>query len=790
MCELPSRSSWNVRRDLGSLFLCLFVYLLAVGSIAAEDFYQEKIVTILEDVCYDCHGEGMKKGGFALDKLQARDAELKDVDHWFSVWKNLKTQIMPPADEAQPSEEDRQLILRWIERAVFRVDPENPDPGRVTTRRLNRREYQNTIFDLLGVKFETDEAFPPDDTGYGFDTIGDVLTLSPILMEKYLEAGQKIVEQFTQDFGSRIPTLFLAGERFLVSPDKSQNARWLPFAKEVKAVQSQPIMHPGRYRITVTMSTQGSPKTTANTARLNLLVGEKPIANQELGWKFNNNHQWVSEADLTVGEQTLALVLSPGNPPLENQEPLALNVSKVELYGPLDRSYLEYSEPYYRVFSDGPPKGEASEKEAYRRKILAGLASKAFRRPVDLPTLERLIQLAQTAETASNGNFEHGINHALCAILISPRFLFRAEIQAEPNNPAKVVEIDEFALASRLSYFLWSSLPDPELDRLAAQGKLRTNLRSQVDRMLADPRSERLVENFVGQWLQTRDVEGVNVNLYRLFGESGINYPQVRASMRKETEMLFAQILAENRPVLELLNADYTYLNEVLADYYGIPGVKGDQMRKVTLAADSPRRAGVLTHGSTLMVTSNPTRTSPVKRGLFILDNILGSPAPPAPPNVPVLPETEKQAGNLTMRDLMEQHRKDTLCASCHARMDPLGLALEQFTYGGTLRKTTNDKPIDTSGQLITGEKFANVTELSQILVTSRKEDFFRCLSEKMLTYAIGRGLEYYDTATVGKVVSGFKVEQPTLRALIYQIVESAPFQKRRGDGSSHVTTK
>jgi hypothetical protein len=408
-------------------------------------------------------------------------------------------------------------------------------------------------------------------------------------------------------------------------------------------------------------------------------------------------------------------------------------------------------------------------------------------------TVERLAELAHHVEVGPNGSFERGIGHALTAIVASPRFIFRAEAQPEPNNPAKVVPIDEFALASRLSYFLWSTAPDDELYNLARKGELRANLRAQVDRMLKDQKIDRFVENFVGQWLQTRDVEGLSVDARRFLkmrrredAEEIFNH-RVRRAMRQETEMLFAYLLKENRSSLEMLSADYTFLNEELAKFYGIEDVKGNQMQKVTLPPDSPRRAGILSHGSMLLVTSNPTRTSPVKRGLFLLDNILGTPAPPAPPDVPELESAKKAGENLTMREMMEVHRADPLCASCHARMDPLGLALESFTGLGQYRAEEDGKPIVTEGQLITGEKFNNVVELAQVLATSRSDDFQRCLTEKLLIYALGRGLEFYDTPTVSKIVQQMKKDGGAMHSLIYGIVESAPFQKRRGDGA-HIT--
>ncbi|MDX1967814.1 MAG: DUF1592 domain-containing protein, partial [Planctomycetaceae bacterium] len=387
--------------------------------------------------------------------------------------------------------------------------------------------------------------------------------------------------------------------------------------------------------------------------------------------------------------------------------------------------------------------------------------------------------------TDPNG-FEKGVAEALTAVLASPRFLFRAEAQPEPDNHTRVAPIDEFALASRLSYFLWSSLPDEELFELARSGKLREQLRPQIDRLLADEKAQRFVRNFVGQWLRSRDVETINVDARRILKVSveesfAIFNGNLRRAMHEETDRMFAHIVAENRSVLDLLTADYAFLNETLALWYGIEGVKGNDMRKVSLPPDSPR-GGILSQASFLIVTSNPARTSPVKRGLFILDNLLGTPAPAPPPNVPPLEAVKQGAEKLSMRELMVQHRADPLCASCHARMDPLGLALEEFDALGRWRKDDAGQPIDTAGKLITGESFANVRELSRVIATARRNDFYTCLTEKMLTYALGRGVEYYDAPAIDKLVQLLQSDEGRIRSLIYGIVESAPFQLRRGD--------
>jgi len=632
--------------------IAIFVLMAAINDSTAAETKQptadfSKIQPVLENYCYGCHGYGADEGGVVLDTLPEDPQAAHET--WLAVWRNLRAQTMPPADEDQPSPEERELLGNWIQSSVFKLDATNPDPGRVTIRRLNRDEYRYTIEDLFGYRYKVDENFPPDDTGYGFDTIGDVLSLSPLMTEKYFDAAQEIVKEV-------VPT--------------------------------------------------------------------------------NGKHD-----------------------------------SK-----------------YKRIFFDGPPPEDDKERQAYARKILQHFSTKAFRRPVQDETLDRLVGIQKHISSLPDRTFEHGVAQAFAAILISPQFLFRAEIQPEPNNPGKVVNVDEYALASRLSYFLWSSLPDDELSKLASEGKLRENLAAQIDRMLADPKSERFVRRFVGQWLQAQDVESLSIDPRRALGLRDLGDSQrifsrtVRRAMREETELLFEYVLRENRPAGELLTADYTFLNEPLAKFYGLEGIKDldrNKMKKVDLPKDS-KRGGILTQGTFLVVTSNPTRTSPVKRGLFILDNILGTPPPPAPPDVPALEEVRQRGKRLTMREQLELHASEALCKSCHSRMDPLGLALEKFTYIGQFE---DEDDVETAGKLLTGEEFTTVKELSQVLASERKIDFYRCLTEKMLTYALGRGLEYYDTPTVDIIVDDMLANDGKLRDMIHSVVDSAPFQKRRGDG-------
>ena len=782
------RNSENFRCSaVVAVLVALFILPTYAG--AADQSYKTRVEPLLKNYCFDCHGDGANKGEVAFDDYTNLTAHVKNQKLWLSVWQNLQTQMMPPAKKPQPTDAERQQIAKWIEREVFRLDPANPDPGRVTIRRLNREEYRNTILDLFGVEFDTTEAFPADDSGYGFDNIGDVLTISPLLLEKYLDAAQEIADKIIGGGRERIPALVVYGDQIRDKDNAKQTAKNLPFSDTNTVQFIREIKHPGPYKITAEVAVQGSDVATVHAATMVLKVDGKEIERRDLGWEFRRTISISDEATLASGSHTISLELIPKRDPEEGENKLHANVDSVKLQGPMDRSFLERPKEYFRVFFDGPPPAAAKLRHQYSQKLLRHFAERAFRRPIDQATLDRLVSIAENVEKQPGGSFEQGIGQGLTAILASPRFLFRAEIQPEPNNPAKIVRVDEFALASRLSYFLWSSLPDDELLKLARERKLRANLRPQVDRMLKDDKGKRFVRNFAGQWLQTRDVETVSIDAQRILrmrrGEEAerIFNGGVRRAMRAETEMTFGYLVRENRPLTELLLSDYTFLNERLANYYGIEGVKGQDMRKVSLTKDS-HRGGLLMQGTYLLVTSNPTRTSPVKRGLFVLENLLGTPAPPAPPNVPPLERTRQNSERfLTMRETMEIHREKPLCASCHARMDPIGLALENFNAIGRYRETEANKPIDTAGQLVTGEKFTNAVELAHILTTSRKKDFYRCATEKLLTYATGRGVEYYDAPTIERIVEQMERDGGGARTLLYGIIESAPFQMRRGDG-------
>jgi mono/diheme cytochrome c family protein len=592
----------------------------------AKPSFVRDVAPILAKYCIQCHGGKRPKGDMSLEQFKTDADALKQPKLWENVAANLRSGDMPPAGKPKPSAAEMDRVLTWIDTQTAQVDcTKARDPGRVTLRRLNRAEYKNTIRDLIGIDFKPADDFPADDVGYGFDNIGDVLSLSPLLLEKYLAAAEKIAEMAFKE----------------------------------------------------------------PAARRRILITRKG-----------------------------------GNP------------------------------------------------RDYPRFVIENFARRAYRRPVTPDEVTRLHRFVDLA--VSNGDpHVRGIQLAVQATLVSPHFLFRVERTPRARGDKRVFDITGHELASRLSYFLWSSMPDDELFRLAGEKSLRDNLEAQVRRMLQDPKARGLTENFAGQWLQIRNLRTMTPDpgTYPAFDEP------LRSAMARETELFFETIVKEDRSILDFLDADFTFVNERLARHYGLADIKGDEFRRVSLAG--VERRGVLTHASILTVTSNPTRTSPVKRGKWILDNILNTPPPPPPPDVP---ELEEQKGELkgSLRQRMEMHRSKPICASCHQRMDPLGFGFENFDGIGAWRTHEGKFAIDPSGVLPGGQTFKGPKELVAILKTKEAE-FRRCLVEKMLTYALGRGLEAYDRCAVDDICAEVARNGNRFSSLVLAIVKSDPFQKRKG---------
>jgi hypothetical protein len=783
----------------------------------ALETWHSTIVPILEEHCYECHGDGYDKGKVAFDRLETDEQVLKP-ELWVKVLLNTRAGLMPAENKPRLSAAEQAKLERWIKYDVFAIDAKNPDPGRVTVRRLNRVEYRNTVKDLLGVDYNTDHEFPPDDSGFGFDNIGDALTVSPMLMEKYVAAAQAVTAQAVPTVARKPAAAVVGGLEF-----GGQNAteKWgkrrIVFSEPAHIAASWRNHLPGSYRVKLDLEVNGSYYPDPGRARVVFRIDGREFLDQEFGYydekvfTFESTHKW------SPSEHQLSIELVPTVPEGKKETIIDLFVQKVTIEGPLEKDHWVKTENYDRFFPREVPKGK-KDRRAYAAEILTAFAEKAYRRPLtDEDTGTRLALFAESMYTQPGKTFEQGVSHAMAAVLASPRFLFRLEAPAMNALHLKYADVDEFTLASRLSYFLWSTMPDAELMSLAARGELRANLDAQVRRMLADPRADNLARNFTGQWLQARDVEGIHSNprdiILRDAGEEAVLKQliaawraqdektakelakkmdaivdarpdltkEVRASMREETEKYFAHVMRADRPLTELIDSNYAFVNEDLAKFYGLPDVNGKELRMVTLPAGSPR-GGMLTQGSALLVTSNPDRTSPVKRGLFVLANFLGTPPPPPPANVPALEasESEFKGKEPALRDVLKVHRENPLCSSCHNRMDPIGLAFENFNGVGLWRESERKQPIVAQGSLITGETFNSVGELKRILVSGHREDFYRTITAKLLTYAIGRGPEYYDVETIDRIVKRLDDGGGHFSALLMGVVESAPFQKMR----------
>jgi len=749
--------------------------------------FNSKIKPFLSKYCYDCHGEGSSKGQVSLDDPQKGAHQMDNRELWLQIWEYLRSDLMPPAKKEQPEIAERQEILHWIERNVFLLDHENPDPGRITMRRLNRVEYGHTIQDLLEVEFDVTDNFPPDDTGYGFDTIGDVLTISPLLMEKYFLAAEQIMKRAIPEEVGRPQPLSIAPHEFRQEGNNSRTARFMRAGINHTVRTDWKANAKGTHRLKINYEITGRANAQNYRSTLQVLIdGEKRVS-REISLAKSKTGTINLDLNWSADTHRIEFAMFPNNGDVNNNVALAVKVLKVEITGPSGSiNWESYPESYRLIFSAGPPPKDPTERDHYTRKLLNRMASRAFRRPVEKDTLESLIRLAKAKESAPDGTYEAGIRLALTAVLSSPHFLLRGEEPIKEENTEQM--LDEYSLATRLSYFLWSSTPDAPLLKLASQGKLRANLRTTVDRMLGESKSERFIENFVGQWLQTRDVEEKFFDTPRILGiDDGNKARQIfnlftRQDMKRETELFFNHVLKENRPAIELITANYSFINDRLAKFYGINGFEGKEFRKVSFEGNS-RPGGILTQGSFLIVTSNPTRTSPVKRGLFVIDNLLGVPNSSAPPNVPELEESRKKIGEgATMRELMKLHRSKPLCRSCHARMDPIGLALENYNAIGQRLEKKGDELLDTSGVLVTGEKFAGVSELKRVIAGPRKKDFHRRLTEKLFTYALGRGAEYYDSPVINKIIKEAENKGGGLKEFIYALIESVPFQRRRAE--------
>ncbi len=760
-------------RTLLSLMLLAF----AVPAFGAD--FSKEGVAFLQKHCYSCHGAEKKRGEITFHTFKDDASLIKERKLFDSVARVVASGEMPPKDKPRPSVEEYDTFLKVVKTVYDKHDATaKPDPGRVTIRRLNKVEYSNTVRDLLGVDFNPTEDFPSDDIGYGFDNIGDVLSVSPVLMERYLNAAEAVAQRVIASPLPK-PSDRWQGGKYLEPggnwPDKK-------FRLAEKGFLNTPYKLGLSGDYVFKFKAYGT-FTGDEPLKVSIKVDDKEVAKEEIKVTDEKNAK-VYEYKLKIdrGDRRIwVTVLNPGKK--EDKTERTLHVEWFHLHGPSDTRPQTHRD--FTQADTTKPKAEQT------KELLTRFLNRAFRRPATTEEVTRLVKLVDAAQTKGE-SYEGALQLAIQATLVSPKFLFRVELDNRPAGP-EPKPLDEYQLASRLSYFIWASMPDDELFKLASEGKLSANLEPQVKRMLKDPKAKSLVDNFVMQWLQLKRLSSFtpDAKMFPKFDE------RLKQAMLTETEMFFSELIREDRSILDIIDGKYTYLNSSLAGHYGIADTKGnlwstpakekrpggtqipwDKFVRVELPDNGPR-GGILTQASILTVTSNPTRTSPVKRGKWVLEQVLGTPPPPPPPDVPEL-EAKEGMKPLTLRKQMEVHRENVACANCHAKMDPLGFAFENYDAVGAYRWKDGQDDIDASGELPGGVKFKGSTELKKIL-KDKQDQVARGVSEKLLIYALGRGLEYYDKRSLDGIVTATARGDYKFSSLVLGIVQSDPFRKRRG---------
>ena len=733
--------------------------------------FENTVQPVLTKTCTPCHNQQLASGGLVIAPFTKAASLTADHADWERILDKLRAGEMPPRGIPRPPQLDAAIAYlgQQLDAAEKNI---KPDPGRVTARRLNRAEYSNTIRDLLSVEFHAEKNFPTDDLGDGFDNIGDVLTVSPVLMEKYLSAAQKIAAKA------------LGADPL---PKKPIQVQFAAKDKKIRRVDPSTIETMGNIPFDgewdITLGLPGERGADAKPVTLGFWVDGKLLQTLSAETKpselvyfnpYSEEHMrlFLSEGDHTFRAGFIGDDFVKGLTPKElydNKKNKFLD--SITFVGPYASKVERASRK--KILICDPESGPACVD-----RIVATLARRAYRRPVTRAEVAELTKFVSLAK-ANHETTEQGIQLAIEAMLVSPNFLFRIEHDAFPTDATKVHRLTDVELASRLSYFLWSSMPDDQLLTLGDTGKLHEPevLNAQVKRMLADDRSAALSENFAGQWLELRNLNVVKPDPQK-FPEWN---PELRDDMYSETRLFFDYVLRQNRPLADFLDARYTFLNDRLAKFYGIAGVTGPEFRKVDLATD--QRGGILGQASVLTVSSYPTRTSVVLRGKYILGNILGTPPPPPPPDVPALDEAAVGT-SMSLRQQMERHRADPACAVCHSKMDPLGFGLENYNGIGKWRTMDGKFPVDASGTLPNGKTFATPGQM-RALLESQLPEFARCIVEKMMIYSLGRGLGSYDRRTVNAITSDWARAGYPFQSLIFEIVQSLPFQSRRGEAVS-----
>jgi len=761
----------------------------------------------LNQYCIACHNDTTREAGFTLQTIALDHVGLRDdeVGIWERVVLKLRAREMPPPGLPRPGGADYDQLAAWLETSLDEASAADPNPGRPLVHRLNRAEYTNAIRDLLDLEINGNEYLPADDSGYGFDNIADVLTLSPSLLERYMIAAARISQLAVGDSRLLPSTATYEMRPTFIQSGRTNEAQ--PFGTRGGNTVAHYFPLDGEYRLKIRLArTHASQiiglyephdfEVRLDGVRIaEYTVGGDGVINPWAAVMYASEYEQTADdhlelrlPDIKAGTHSITVAfaekprlpegilepaLSTASYEFAGDRDMPMALGKIEVFGPYNGTQPASTPSRNKLFSC-QSNGTAAADQACARQSLSRLARRAFRRPVNDDELATLMSFYISGN--EQGGFERGIQLALRAILVDPEFLFRIEAEPKDIPPATAYRISDVELASRLSFFLWSSIPDEELLALAEQGTLSDPevLGAQVGRMLADPRSAALVENFVGQWLYLRNLPGLrpDPDAFPSFDEN------LREAFRQETELFVTSLLREDSNVLELLTADYSFLNQRLARHYGIEGVYGNHFRKVHF--DDTRRGGLLGQGSILAATSYPNRTSPTLRGKWVLDNLLGAPPPPPPPNIPDLEDSDTVSAR-SVRERLEAHRTNPVCASCHSRMDPFGLALEPFDAIGGLRSHDGIELIDASATLPDGSFFDGPAGVREYLL-GNEERFVATISKKLLTYGLGRGLEVYDPPAVRRIVRTAAEDDYSWSSIVLGIVESVPFQMRRSE--------
>ncbi len=762
----------------------------SVNEDTTEPAFSE--TAFLKQYCSDCHSDGKRKGGFTMDKLLQQPRSLQHTEAWQEIAAQIASGDMPPEDQPLPGNTERQALAAWVNTNILATMCSVSEPGRVVARRLNRSEYTNTIADLLGVPFDLAQALPTDNSAHGFDNIAASLTMSPLLLERYVDTAALALDAvvFDPERTKRSKTSLQADLTDMNQFVRQAGNGGVLLSHAPAGQISMGVSQPFATRFRVSVDVRSYHDGLKRKRRRDRKAGKNdPFIIGPTLLSFNvdgvvaqtrlvqdpRTRSYMADLAVAAGPHRIQIGAikpeqqGPAVPPsVPRTIPADLLVSNMAIDGPLDIPTKPTELHRKLFFTDAKNEHDLVAAET----IVKTFARRAFRQPVDEPTGAALISVVQRAWD-DGASFVQGVQLGLQAVLVSPRFLFRTDLVREESPAVAFAPLTPHALASRLSYFLWSTMPDDELIRQADDGSIVENLAAQIDRMLADPRARALTENFGGQWLQFKNMEEVapTTFVFKSFK------PEMRGDFRHETELFFDHIMRTDQSVMDFLTGDYSFVNERLAKHYGIQDVSGPEFRKVSLVG-LPRR-GVLTHASTLTITSRSTRTSPAMRGKWVLDTLLGTPPPPPPPGVPDLEgddHMELRKIRTTLRSRLEKHRDNAVCASCHARFDPIGFALEPFDGVGAYRETDASLPIDAKGELNTGESFNGPFELIQVLASTRKDLFIRTFATKLFTYAMGREPRPADRCIIDSIVAQAHQDNLRFASFVKGIVKSAPF--------------